>query len=244
MNLSKFKKKYFTAFFKIDLLFFVTLLCISFLILLGFWQLSRLKEKNIFINDITINLNNPPLRGNFEVITKLYNKVTYRGSFQHTKNIYLYGRKSMSTEKDGYYLMIPFKTIEGKNILVARGWLAARHKSDTINIIDDINTISGIILPLEHEKLFIPNNDIQRNVWFTLNLKDIENYFGMKFENFYLVEIDPQHIGSFVKPIDSKILLSIKNDHFEYAMTWFGLALALIVIYAIYRKQKNDQLSY
>ncbi|XVN43593.1 MAG: SURF1 family cytochrome oxidase biogenesis protein [Candidatus Rickettsia vulgarisii] len=202
---------------------------------LGFWQLARLKEKQEFLATIKSNFEKPAADLKMLSGNKLYGKVKAQGQFLLDKNIHLYGRRSMSAEKDGYYLITPFQTDDNKIILVARGWFASKYKKDIdkmVSNISNINEIAGITLPSEKARLFVLGNDIKNNIWFTLDIIQATNILGLKLENYYLIMDDHNNSSSdILKPLKTNNLLHIRNDHLEYAITWFSLAIALLVIY-------------
>lgn len=213
---------------------------IAFIILvsLGFWQLNRLKEKKLFLASMQENLTSPAI-DLAEIHDNLpYQKIKLNGHFLPDKDIYLYGRRSMSSEKDGYYLVTPFETNDNKVILVARGWFSNRNK----NIItqatnDEPHELIGVTMPSEKTRSYLPANDIKNNIWLTLDLQETSKVLGLNLENFYLIE-ESKDISNLdiLLPLSINHLAAIRNDHLEYAFTWFGLAASLIVIYEIYRR--------
>lgn len=220
------------------------LVLITFIILisLGVWQLSRLKEKKLFLASIQANLTSPAINL-AEIQDSLpYHKVKITGQFLPNKDIYLYGRRSMSTEKDGYYLVTPFKTIEDKVILVARGWFSNRNKNIIMQATNDQqHEIIGVTMPSEKTRSYLPANDIKNNVWLTLDLKEAYQTLELNLENFYIIA-EGKDISNIdiLLPLSINHLAAIRNDHLEYALTWFGLAISLIVIYVIYRLRSLD----
>ena len=56
----------------------------------------------------------------------------------------------------------------------------------------------------------------------------------------YLVEGLRQTIpGGF--PVGGEIRVALRNDHLQYAITWYSLALALVVIYVLYHRKLEDE---
>ncbi|WP_425363810.1 SURF1 family protein [Candidatus Tisiphia endosymbiont of Hybos culiciformis] len=217
----------------------LTILAFVFLLSLGFWQIARLQEKELFLSSMKNNLNNPPIDIKTLSADKLYAKVKMKGHFLAGKNLHLYGRKSMSTEKDGYYLVSPFQTDDNKIILVALGWFAGRYKKNINDIVDGSTEITGVILPGEKTKLFVLNNDVKNNVWFTLDLTQASDILGLKLEDFYLIMEGNNNRSDILKSLSIKNLLNVRNDHLEYAVTWFALAISLAVIFVIYHLPKK-----
>lgn len=218
-----------------NLLVFITFII---LISLGFWQLSRLKEKKLFLSSMQENLTSEAVNLNEIGNNPTYRKIKITGHFLIGKDIYLYGRRSMSSEKDGYYLVTPFKTVEDKIILVARGWFSNRNKNIITQATNEqMHELIGITMPSEKTRSYLPANDVKNNVWLTLDLQDASKTLGLNLESFYLIE-ESKDISNLdiLLPLSINHLAAIRNDHLEYALTWFGLAASLIVIYVIYRR--------
>ncbi|WP_410521432.1 SURF1 family protein [Candidatus Tisiphia endosymbiont of Parasteatoda lunata] len=218
----------------------LTILAFVILLSLGFWQIARLQEKELFLSSMKNNLNNPPINIKTLSGNKLYAKIRANGYFLEGKNLHLYGRRSMSTEKDGYYLVTPFQTDDNKIILVVLGWFAGRHKKNIDNIINNSMEITGVILPGEKTKLFVLDNDVKNNVWFTLDLTQASDVLGLKLEDFYLVMEGNNNRSDILKSLSIENLLNVRNDHLEYAITWFALAISLAVIFVIYHLSKRN----
>ncbi|KAJ6645066.1 Chaperone protein HtpG, partial [Pseudolycoriella hygida] len=215
----------------------------TILVSLGVWQLIRLNEKELFLTTIKNNLNNPPNNLKFLSGEKLYAKVKVKGEFLIGKNLHLYGHRALSTGKDGYYLIIPFKTDDNKVILVVTGWFVSGYKRNIDKSIEnsfDIKEITGVILPSEKKRFFVFKNDVKNNIWFTLDLKEAAEVLDLKLEEFYLVMDNEQgKEENNLKPLQISNLLYVRNDHLEYAITWFSLAVALIVIFIIFHWRKG-----
>ncbi|ASX28054.1 hypothetical protein BA173_04325 [Rickettsia sp. MEAM1 (Bemisia tabaci)] len=217
---------------------------ITFIILisLGFWQLNRLKEKKLFLASMQKNLTSHAI-DLAEIHDNLpYHKVKITGHFLPNKDIYLYGRRSMSSEKDGYYLVTPFNTDEDKIILVARGWFSNRNKNIITQATNEQpHELIGVTMPSEKTRSYLPANDVKNNVWLTLDLQEASKVLGLNLENFYLIE-ESKDISNLdiLLPLSINHLAAIRNDHLEYAFTWFGLAASLVVIYRIYRRSVSS----
>jgi surfeit locus 1 family protein len=218
----------------------LTILVFVILLSLGFWQIARLQEKELFLSSMKNNLNNSPIDIKTLSGNKLYAKIRANGYFLVGKNLHLYGRRSMSTEKDGYYLVTPFQTDDNKIILVVLGWFAGRHKKNIDNIIDNSMEITGVILPGEKTKLFVLDNDVKNNVWFTLDLTQASDVLGLKLEDFYLVMEGNNNRSDILKSLSIENLLNVRNNHLEYAITWFALAISLAVIFMICNLSKRN----
>lgn len=211
------------------------LLFIAFviLIILGSWQLKRRNEKIAFINSIEHNITAPAalLTGD-DGIKHPHSKIRLQGMFINEKSTYLYGRKTSSSEKDGYYLLTPFKDISGNIYLISRGWLphSAKDNLHLPNLPNNQVEITAITLPGEHKNFMVPDNDLENNIWFTIDLGMAKKIFNITNDKYYLMEVNSEHLPLGVLPHSMTNLSKIRNDHLEYALTWFGLALCLLIM--------------
>merc|ERR1712035_196913 len=97
--------------------------------------------------------------------------------------------------------------------------------------------IIGVTMPSEKTRSYLPANDIKNNVWLTLDLKEASQTLELTLEDFYIIA-EGKDISNLdiLLPLSINHLAAIRNDHLEYALTWFGLAISLIVIYIVYRR--------
>ena len=212
------------------------------LISFGNWQLKRLEEKENFITNIENNIANSAIAlSSFKTLPPNYSKISISGQFLPNKDIYLYGRRTAYPEKDGYYLLSAFAAENDQIYMVSRGWFPHSIK-DTLDTstAPPIENIEGIILPSEKKNFFVPENDQKNNIWFTLDLKMATEVLGTTDENFYIMQINSNSLPEGVAPLTTKHLSKVRNDHLEYAITWYSLAGCLFIMFVIYsRKKKN-----
>ena len=101
--------------FNIFVISFITLFCI-----LGTWQLYRLQWKQDLISQIDQGLKSTPIKYS-KNINKDYQRVILYGEYDLKNQIYLYSLSHKG--KPGFDVITPFKTIDGDNILINRGWI-------------------------------------------------------------------------------------------------------------------------
>lgn len=222
--------------------FVLVLIAIIILISLGNWQLNRLSQKEDFIQTIETNIKNPPITVNtISNNIKPYAKIELEGNFLENKNIFLYGRRSASPEKDGYYLLSPFKTIDNDILLISRGWIPQSTKDHFSEYEQSTETIKiiGITLPNENKSFLAPENDKEKNIWFNIDLNMAKEVVGTNITSFYLMQIDSKDLPNGGKPLSTKHLNKVRNDHMEYAITWYSLAACLFILFLIYGRKKD-----
>jgi len=164
--------------FNIFVLSVITLFCA-----LGTWQLVRLQWKNTLINQISEGLKSSPVNYSDKIKVN-YQRVAIEGKYDFEKQIYLYSLNNKG--QPGYDVITPFEGLNSENILVNRGWIKSNLKNnDIINKTID-NKIQGLILKNIKPNIFKPENDIKANIWFSINLEQVEEVTGKSFSNYIL----------------------------------------------------------
>ena len=210
------------------------------LISLGNWQLKRLNEKTNFIQSIEYNIaNDPKSIEELNLNPLIYSKIAISGTFLAGKNIFLYGKRSASPEKDGYYLLSAFEATNGKVYLVSRGWIPQSVKNNLGEFASKqiFDKFEAIILPSETRQFMMPENDKNNKIWFTIDLDMAHEMLGVTENKYYLMQIQSTTLPEGGKPLSTKHLSKVRNDHFEYAITWYSLAACLVIMFFIYRKK-------
>ena len=209
--------------FSVFVIFFILVF-----IALGSWQIVRLNWKNNLILEIENSLKNPPVELT-QSNKENYLKIKTSGSIDFDKQIYLYNLNDKGAP--GFEVINPI-LIDNKNYLINRGWIQFEKKgSKEINFFDE-NNIVGTLKLQGKKNIFKPNNDIEENYWFSLNRDDILKFTGKEFSE-YLIYLG----GNYELPKPKKITANISNNHKKYAITWFSLAISILLLYLYFRKK-------
>ena len=156
-------------------------------------------------------------------------KIKTSGSIDFDKQIYLYNLNESGTP--GFEVINPI-TIGDENFLINRGWIPFEMKgTQEINVFDQKNIIGTLKLQ-GRKNIFKPDNDLDENYWFSLNREDILKFTGKNFSK-YIIYLD----GNYQLPRPKKITANISNNHQKYAITWFSLALSILLLYLYFRKK-------
>ena len=195
---------------------------------LGTWQIIRLNWKLNLISEIENSLVKDPVELSFNK-EKNFLKIKTSGVIDYKKQIYLYNLNNDG--KPGFEVINPI-VINSENYLINRGWITFEEKENIeINNLDEKNII-GILKIQSKANIFKPKNDIKNNYWFTLNRDDILSYTGKNFSN-YIIYLD----GDYKSPKPKIITANISNNHKKYAITWFSLAISILLLYLYFRKK-------
>ena len=195
---------------------------------MGTWQVYRLYLKNNLISDLEKNLKTSSINFNVD-IDKEYTKVLFKKKDLNTK-IFLY---HLNKGEIGFKVIVPYEINSSLLVLVDKGWI----RKDKINLIkntlfnDDI--IEGYTKKIREKNLFTPNNNIKEDFLYSVEIDNLKKSLN---KNIYpLLIIQTSKTNKDIIPNDFEVRLP--NNHLQYAITWYGLALFTIIFFLYYRKK-------
>lgn len=197
---------------------------------LGIWQVERLQWKNAQLAAIEQAQALPALGTLPDDIGGLdYHNVVLTGTFSNDKTLHMVG--SVRGEGSGFLIITPF-TLEddGRVILVNRGFSPPGQEAKP----KGLQNVKGIIRPLRTKRLFSPDNHPEKNVWFYEDIPAMSHATGLTLTPLMVEAVGTHEKGIYPIPSDGKI--NIRNDHRNYAITWFALALIGLVMFGFYHR--------
>jgi surfeit locus 1 family protein len=206
----------------------------AFLAGLGTWQLQRLTAKQELIRQMDERrVQNPVDLGEAVNLAETTGDVDYlpikvRGRFAQDKEILML---TTFEGNPGWRVITPFVSDKGTVVLVDRGVIPDKLRAaPDSRIVTGDQEIAGYALwHRAGQSLFDPENDVAGNKWFWWDvpamLSEISIGEGLKTAPFIL-HLDPKpNDPSFPRPVAPGETL--RNNHLQYAITWFALALVL-----------------
>ena len=188
----------------------------------------RLSWKLDLINQIENSLKIDPVELQ-NVEKKNYLRIKTSGQIDFEKQIYLYNLNE--TGKPGFEVINPIK-VGNEDYLINRGWISFDKKNKPeINVVDQKNIIGTLMLQSKSSS-FKPKNEVDKNYWFTLDREDILKFTGKNFSK-YIIYLN----GNYENPRPRLITAKISNNHKKYAITWFSMAISILLIYLYFRKK-------
>ena len=195
---------------------------------MGTWQVYRLYLKNNLISDLEKNLKTSSINFNVD-IDKEYTKILFKKKDLNTK-IFLY---HLNKGEIGFKVIVPYEINSSLLVLVDKGWI----RKDKINLIkntlfnDDI--IEGYTRKIREKNLFTPNNNIKEDFLYSVEIDNLKKSLN---KNIYpLLIIQTSKTNKDIIPNDYEVRLP--NNHLQYAITLYGLALFTIIFFLYYRKK-------
>ena len=238
MNFTFNKKNYI---FKPKLIPFVSfVIALLILLSLSLWQVKRLVWKTNLIEQRVSNFEGEPK--NLYDIRKPneneFKKVFIEGKLLN--NFEFFMPALSKNGNNGFHIIVPMEVEKKKFILFDTGWvpLAKKEKNKRLNnLIKEKKIFTAVIRLPGRKGYFQPDNDNIKNFWFFVEPKLMEETISMKLENrFYLEAVDNGPNGY---PLGNQTRIYLRNNHLQYAITWFLIALSLIgvFIFASIRKK-------
>jgi surfeit locus 1 family protein len=204
---------------------------------LGVWQVQRLHEKEDLIANIQAGMTAPavPLADALREAADAaeWHHVRVRGRFLHDKEAYLFAQGRMGAV--GVHIVTALVEDNGNTVLIDRGFVPeALHdpKSRAQGQVEGEADVTGVLRLSQQPGLFTPAPDLKTRLWFVKDVPGIAAALGIAVPP-VIVEADgTPNPGGW--PQGGQTNIDIPNDHLQYAITWFGLALALTGVYLIY----------
>lgn len=215
---------------------------LALLIGLGIWQIDRLHEKEALIAAVRDGITAPAvplanaLNGDFQRAE--WRHVRVSGRFLHDREQYLFALGPLGAT--GVQVITPLVEANGTTVLVDRGFVPDQLKDPARRIQGQVNgdvAVSGILRRSEQPGTFTPPPDRKTRLWFVKDVPAIAAAAGVTTPP-VLVEADAiPNPGGW--PLGGQTRVDFPNDHLQYAITWFGLALALVGVYVLYHHSRG-----
>ncbi|MBI1419003.1 MAG: SURF1 family protein [Limimaricola sp.] len=192
---------------------------ISVLCGLGIWQVQRLHWKEAMLAEIAARMAAPPapLPATPDPDKDRFRPVTVVG---HTTGQELDVLTSTEVLGPGYRIISGFVTDDGRKIMVDLGFVPQPNK-DQPRPATPLTVTGNLNWPQEKDS-FTPAPDAS-NIWFARDVPTMSVALGTDPVMIVASALSPNDLGVTPLPIDS---LGIPNNHLQYAITWFLMALA------------------
>lgn len=223
---------------------------IAVLIGLGFWQLERLAWKEDLIARVEARTKLPavPIPAeadwpNVNAARDEYRHVSANGRFQHAREALVYMALSESKGRffgQGYWVLTPLELVSGAIVIVNRGFVPLERKDPATRREGQIEgrvTVTGLLRMPEIPNWFTPANEPARGAWYRRDPAEIARHFGLVRAASFMIDADAAPVPG-VLPQGGETRLVFANDHLGYALTWFGLALALLGVFTVFARQR------
>jgi surfeit locus 1 family protein len=218
---------------------------------LGTWQLYRLQWKNALIASIEKAQSEAP--EDFSAYSanllpgKEWHNIRITGYFLNDKELYATPR--YYREQMGYAILTPLAVATHSGlqyILINRGWVPPAQKDPKTRAEGNstkIVTVEGVIRNPLPQGTFTPDNNPAKNIWFWYDIPAMAKSTKLPLMPVFIDATQVRFAdGAALQggPTPFPLEIKIRNDHLGYAITWFLIGIAGIVMFGIYYSEKKS----
>jgi surfeit locus 1 family protein len=240
-----------------------TSIALVVLVGLGFWQLARLSEKTAQIESLRAAATTAPIplpgsglrvvairpagvSGSDRNQIAELSRVRVEGRFVGGRNapvrVTLPAARGSPISGIGFFMLAPLETASGEIVFVNRGFAPAGvgWKAPSLPPPDGPQAVVGLARAPEKARPFAPADDPGKGEYSTRDPALMARALGIDPARVAPFFIDQERIGDTAAPpvgVDPREMIArIPNNHLQYAVTWFGFAATLIVIFAVFAR--------
>ncbi|MDJ0389410.1 SURF1 family protein [Roseomonas sp. E05] len=211
-----------------------TLPLLAILIGLGTWQMQRLHWKTALLAHLAAAQAGPaqPLSADPEPWTKAF--ATGRLLNDREALLGLEVRNNVL----GAHLLVPMLREAGPPLLINRGWVPLE-RSTRLSRPEGEVRVEGYVRPGESAGMFSATDDPAGRRFYTLDPAVIGPALGLpEVAPFVLVALAPPGLPPDALPQPARNFPQPPNNHLGYVVTWYGLALALVGVFATWAHRR------
>jgi cytochrome oxidase assembly protein ShyY1 len=222
-----------------------TLLMVVAFVGLGIWQLQRRVEKHALIAMLNERLATAP-----EALTPArdeFRRVTFTATYAPLPDAMVYSAGSAVRDDvsgPGTWAFLPARLADGNTIVVNTGFVqntmqdrAQQDRAVRRLITGDPVQFSGYIRFPESAGTLTPPESVAKRLWFTRDHLAMSRVLGWveggkTVAPFYIDLEQPVPESGIPKP--GPLSVHLKDDHLQYAITWFTLAFAVMIAFGVW----------
>jgi cytochrome oxidase assembly protein ShyY1 len=229
-----------------------TLAMVALLIGLGVWQLQRRAEKHGLIAALTERLAAAPealpLPSQWHALTPAHDefrRVRFSASWQAGPDAMVYSAGSAlrsDISGPGTWAFVPARLSTGETVIVNAGFVqntmqdrAQQDRAVARLVTGAPVSMTGYIRFSESPGLLTPAQNPATRLWFARDHRAMAKALGWgEVAPFYIDLESPVPESGIPKP--GPLDVHLKDDHLQYAVTWFGLAAVVMIAFAIWAR--------
>jgi cytochrome oxidase assembly protein ShyY1 len=219
---------------------------------LGTWQIERKAWKEGLIDTLTRRLESQPVdlpgpadwarldAGNAE-FRRVRLNVQFPKAQDKTQDALVYTSGSQirdDVKGQGFFVFSPAKLASGATIVINRGFTPDKNYPKAEGGQGNAQEIVGVLRWPELPSWFTPDRD-SAGTWYARDHLAMAQAQGWgQVAPFYIEMEDPVPPGGLPHPSVLKVLL--RNDHLQYAITWFALAAVTAIMFALWAWRRRE----
>lgn len=223
---------------------------------LGFWQLQRRTEKHALISALTERLAGSPNAlpaaaawPGLDAAQDEFRRVRFSATFEKLPDVMVYSSGSAvraDISGPGTWAFLPARLADGRIVAINAGFVpntmqdrAQEDRVVTRLVTGQPQTFTGYLRFPESAGALTPHEDLAKRLWFTRDHVAMAQALGwgqgaQSVAPFYIDLESPMPESGVPKP--GPLEVHLKDDHLQYAITWFGLAGAVLIAFGVWLK--------
>jgi cytochrome oxidase assembly protein ShyY1 len=232
-----------------------TLAMLALFIGLGVWQLQRRVEKHALIAALTERLavapGALPSPAQWSALTPArdeFRRVSFTATYQHLPDAMVYSSGSAVREDisgPGTWAFLPARLASGETVVVNAGFVQnlMQERSQQDRAVAPLITghpvmLTGYLRFPEKAGVLTPAENLASRLWFTRDHLAMAHALGWgEVAPFYIDLEQPVPVSGIPKP--GPLEVHLKDDHMQYAITWFALAGAVVVAFGVWMRAQT-----
>jgi surfeit locus 1 family protein len=217
---------------------------------LGVWQLQRRVEKHALIAALTERLAASPgalpSPAQWSALTPErdeFRRVSFAATYQPLPDAMVYSSGSAVREDisgPGTWAFLPARLPAGETVVINAGFVqnTMQDRSQQDRAIKPLVTgapvtLTGYLRFPEAAGMLTPAENMAKRLWFTRDHLAMARALGWgEVAPFYIDLEQPVPASGIPKP--GSLEVHLKDDHMQYAITWFGLAGAVVIAFGVW----------
>ncbi len=198
---------------------------------LGVWQMNRFAWKTEIIAYREARLSAPAVPLSDDAAKVEFRRVVVEGKFLNDKEMFLAATRD---GRFGFHVITPLERPDGSFVLIDRGWIPPGMRESWLRADSRVEgpvAVEGVIRSSPGRSWLSPQNDVAKNYWFWRDFQAMAAFAGVDAPS-YMVEAGPAANPGGV-PIGREFRVELRNEHLQYVIIWFSLAVALAVIFVL-----------
>jgi surfeit locus 1 family protein len=229
-----------------------TLIMLVVLISLGVWQLQRRAEKHALITALTERLatapESLPSAAEWTQLTPAkdeFRRISFAATYEHRPDAMVYSSGSAVREDisgPGTWAFLPARLPSGTTVVINTGFVqntmqdrAQQDRAVTRLVTSEPVMLTGYIRFPETAGALTPHEDVSKRLWFVRDTGAMAKALGWsEVAPFYIDLEAPMPQSGVPKP--GPLEVHLKDDHLQYAITWFGLAAVVAIAFGVWSR--------
>jgi surfeit locus 1 family protein len=202
------------------------------LVSLGVWQLHRLAWKRDLIERVEARVHAPPVAApgperwlQVDAANSEYLHVVVQGRYRHDGETLV---QAVTERGGGYWVLTPLETVDGYVVLINRGFVPPTHRDPATRAkgqVEGVTTVTGLVRMSEAGGAYLRTNEPAADRWYSRDVAAIAEARGLTDVAPYFIDADANERLDADAPVGGLTVIRFNNNHLQYALTWFGLAL-------------------